>query len=88
VRDPESSSAKDLAQVEVGSQTKLIIVKLDLAVDSDAAAAVKELETKHGIQSLDVVIANGGIGQDYHGVLETELSQVRDHFNINTVGKY
>ncbi|KAM0277201.1 hypothetical protein ACHAQH_005984 [Verticillium albo-atrum] len=83
-RDPASASS--LEQLPKGSGSRLIIVKLDSSVDADASAAVKQLQTEHGITSLDVVIANAGIAQQGGPVATTTPDSLRDHVNVNTVG--
>ena len=45
VRDV-AKSTKDLSSVTIGKDSKLIVVKVDSTVDSDSAAAVKELENQ------------------------------------------
>ena len=48
--------------------------------------AVEKLQNTHGIKHIDVVIANAGISQYYGQVSETPLSEVREHFEVNTIG--
>ncbi|GKT82253.1 aflatoxin biosynthesis ketoreductase Nor-1 [Colletotrichum tofieldiae] len=62
VRDPSHPTSKALADLPKGPDTKLIVIKLDSAVETDAAAAVGQLR-EQGITSLDLVIANAGIAQ-------------------------
>jgi norsolorinic acid ketoreductase len=85
VRDPSHPTVKALNDLPKGPDTKLIIVKLDSAVETDAAEAVADLRKK-GIDSLDIVIANAGIGQDGTSVLNTSASNTLNHFNVNVVG--
>lgn len=54
VRDPDLS-AKTFATLLTGTDSKLIVVKIDSNVASDAADAVKELKDVYGITRLDVV---------------------------------
>lgn len=51
VRDVPKST-KDLASAPVHSSSKLIIVKIDSTSDSDPAAAVSELASKHNITKI------------------------------------
>ncbi|KAF6784873.1 aflatoxin biosynthesis ketoreductase Nor-1 (short-chain dehydrogenase), partial [Colletotrichum musicola] len=56
VRDPSSEASQALTTLPKADGSRLILVKIDSAVETDPAAAVAELQAKHGITSLDVVI--------------------------------
>ncbi|MCJ1393950.1 hypothetical protein MMC18_006827 [Xylographa bjoerkii] len=86
VRDPSNDTSKSLNSVAVGKGSKLIIVKLDSLSETDAKSAVQLLKSEHGIDHLDVVIANSGIANYYGSALETPISELRDHINVNTIG--
>lgn len=66
--------------------SKLVIVKLDSSVESDPQNAVKELQSKHAITSIDIVIANAGIGHSGAKVAELPVNVIREHFEINAIG--
>ncbi|UPL03187.1 hypothetical protein LCI18_014121 [Fusarium solani-melongenae] len=85
VRDPLHPTSKALNQLPKGPDTRLIIVKLDSAVETDAADAVAHLRNE-GINSLDMVIANAGIAQGGAGVLDTSASNTLKHLNVNVLG--
>lgn len=85
VRDPSSSSGT-LHKLGVGERSKLIVVKIDSIIETDADSAVRLLKTDHNISKLDVVIANSGIAKHIGSVLETPIAEVRDHFEVNTIG--
>ncbi|WYZ44999.1 hypothetical protein EsH8_VIII_000315 [Colletotrichum jinshuiense] len=85
VRDPSHPTSKALADLPKGPETKLIVVKLDSAIENDAAAAVAQLR-EQGITSLDVVIANAGIGQNSTSVRNTSVAITKQHFNVNAIG--
>ncbi|KAK7698883.1 hypothetical protein SLS64_012092 [Diaporthe eres] len=85
VRDPSHPTSKALADLPKGTDTQLIVVKLDSAVEADAAAAVAELRER-GVSSLDVVIANAGIGQGGTSVRNTSVANTQKHFNVNAIG--
>ncbi|KZP18747.1 NAD(P)-binding protein [Athelia psychrophila] len=80
---PESVAS--LQALTIGAGSKLIIVKIDSASENDAADAVGLLRKEHGITSLDVVIANAGICAP-GPVLRTSISDMRSHFEVNTIG--
>ncbi|GKT56077.1 aflatoxin biosynthesis ketoreductase Nor-1 [Colletotrichum tofieldiae] len=85
VRDPSHPTSKALADLPKGPDTKLIVIKLDSAVETDAAAAVGQLR-EQGITSLDLVIANAGIAQGGTSVRNTSIANTQKHFNINAIG--
>ncbi|KAH6655815.1 aflatoxin biosynthesis ketoreductase nor-1 [Truncatella angustata] len=85
VRDPLHPTSKALADLPKGAGTKLIIVKLDSAVEEDAIRAVAQLRDQ-GITFLDIVIANAGIGQDGTSVRNTSVANTLKHFNTNVFG--
>ncbi|KUJ12564.1 aflatoxin biosynthesis ketoreductase-like protein nor-1 [Mollisia scopiformis] len=84
VRDT-ASAAESLKSVPVGEGSKIVIVKIDSSVDTDAAAAVEELKSKHGITHIDVLLSNAGLLGIVAPVLETPADQLRKHIEINTV---
>ncbi|KAH8776313.1 aflatoxin biosynthesis ketoreductase nor-1 [Diaporthe sp. PMI_573] len=85
VRDPAHATSKSLLDLTKGPNSKLIIVKLDSNVATDAADAVAQLRDQ-GITYLDIVIANAGIAQDGNSIRETSASNVLKHFSINAIG--
>lgn len=85
VRDPTASSSA-LTALPKAHGTKLIIVKIESASATDAFTAVSELQSKHNITSLDVVIANAGIGNEWSSVLKTSPESVREYNEVNTIG--
>ncbi|KAH6884197.1 short-chain dehydrogenase [Thelonectria olida] len=86
VRDTTKGPAKALSNLPTGNGSKLILVKIDSAVESDPATAVASLEKDHGIDHLDLVIANAGIGHSGKPVLQNSLDSITEHFAINVGG--
>lgn len=86
MRDPSSASSKALGDLPTGQGSKLILVKIDSASETDAAAAVKTLTESHGITKLDVVIANAGIANAFGPVAEIKLDELKEHVAVNTYG--
>ncbi|KAH9993466.1 hypothetical protein F4779DRAFT_623499 [Xylariaceae sp. FL0662B] len=70
VRRPEHSTSQSLSELPRGKSSKLITVKSDSVLDTDAHDAIKLLQTEHGIDKLTIVIANAG-----HGTVYGDLSQ-------------
>jgi norsolorinic acid ketoreductase len=86
VRDLESSSSKAISSLPTGQNSKVIVVHIDNLSESSAKDSIKELQSAYGITRLDVVIANAGITNFYGPAINTPLSEVRNHFEVNTVG--
>ncbi|KAM0271959.1 hypothetical protein ACHAQH_008866 [Verticillium albo-atrum] len=85
VRDPSHSTSRALAELPKGEGTRLILVKIDSAVETDANAAVATLR-EQGITKLDVVIANAGISEGGTSVRKTSAASTLKHFSVNAVG--
>ncbi|KAF2825875.1 short-chain dehydrogenase [Ophiobolus disseminans] len=85
VRDVAKSKSA-LGSLPKGSGSKLILVKLDSASESDPKEAIAQLQSEHGITSLDIVIANAGIGHSGTTIANTTVEALRDHINVNTIG--
>ncbi|RSL86405.1 hypothetical protein CEP52_015822 [Fusarium oligoseptatum] len=80
------SKASSLNDLPKGAGSRLILVKLDSQVDTDAVDVVSQLRRNYGILSLDVVIANAGIAHSGTTVMKTTPETLRDHVNTNTIG--
>ena len=87
VRDPSSKEAKALLAVPTATGSKVILLKIESTSDTDALKAIRYAESQ-GITELDVVIANAGTftSDAYRPVAETRVSDLKSHFDINTVG--
>lgn len=86
VRDPSHPTSKSLAELPKDPSSRLIVVKLDSEVQSDAATAVEELGSKHGVSQLDVVIANAGVSDNYSPVAKLPMADLRKHVEVNGYG--
>ncbi|ETI27394.1 hypothetical protein G647_09584 [Cladophialophora carrionii CBS 160.54] len=86
VRDPSSSSSKNLATLPRSSTSRLIVVKIESTSPTDADDAIATLEHTHGITALDVVIANAGMANAYPVVHEASPKSMLEHFTVNVVG--
>ncbi|KAJ2896367.1 hypothetical protein MKZ38_005592 [Zalerion maritima] len=84
VRDPSAASVTALSSLPKATDSRLIIVKIDAAVESDPHSAVAILEKDHGISSIDVVVANAGICHTATPVLSSSTEALGEHFAINT----
>jgi norsolorinic acid ketoreductase len=81
-----TASSKTLNTVLVGDGSKIIIVKIDSLSATDPIDAAAELKSQHGITKLDVLISNAGHFGRIGPVLLSSAQDLRDHFEINTIG--
>ncbi|CAN9130528.1 unnamed protein product [Alternaria alternata] len=85
-RNPAHPSSQALAKLPKGEGSKLIVVKINASVEEDASIAIKELQYHHGIDHLDIVIANAGVAYTYPSVAELKLDDLRGHMGPNVYG--
>jgi norsolorinic acid ketoreductase len=71
--------------IHLAQNSQVIIVKINNESATDAAEAVKILQKEHGITKIDTVIANAGISKFVGLVINTPISEIRDHFEVNVV---
>ncbi|KAL2192608.1 hypothetical protein P885DRAFT_72881 [Corynascus similis CBS 632.67] len=71
VRNPSHSTAQALA---------------DLPRKHSAADAVAKLCAEHGIQHLDIVVANAGIAKIWPLVKDAKRTDVLEHYGVNVLG--
>ncbi|THV48778.1 hypothetical protein BGAL_0228g00120 [Botrytis galanthina] len=86
VRDLSSTSSKSLSDISTASGSRIIPLAISSTDDLSPSQAVEALQKTYSVTSIDVVIANAGISQYYGKVSETPLSEVRSHFEVNTIG--
>lgn len=86
VRDVTKESSQSLAQIPMADGSRLILVKMDLSAPSDAAKAIEAIQKDHGIDALDIVIANAGISHSGTSALKTPADVAMEHFSINSLG--
>ncbi|KAJ4288042.1 hypothetical protein N0V90_012058 [Kalmusia sp. IMI 367209] len=83
VRDPEAAPSKALHELPKGEGSALIVVKIDQAVSTDAAAAMQSLD---GIERIDTVVANAAMADVCTSVVGTAADDVRRHMDVNLLG--
>ncbi|KAF2137112.1 uncharacterized protein K452DRAFT_236442 [Aplosporella prunicola CBS 121167] len=86
VRDPAHPTAQSLYSLSVGTDSALIVVRIDSSDAPSAAAAISLLATEHSITRLDVVIANAGIGKTYPRIADATLDELDEHIRVNAYG--
>ncbi|KAH8679209.1 hypothetical protein BGZ61DRAFT_359211 [Ilyonectria robusta] len=85
-RNLEHPTSKALDDLPKGEGSRLIVVKIDASVDQDAFDAVKELQKSHGIDYLDVVIANAGVSYTWPLVADLKIADLQGHITPNVYG--
>ena len=86
VRDVGHSTAQSLASLSCGANSRIIVVKIDSKSPTEAATAIDQLKSHHGIENIDVVIANAAISKCYKPLVETTPAEAQEHFEVNVVG--
>ena len=85
IRNPASEQAESLTRLPAGKGSKVVLAKIDATSDTDVPQAMEELKQQHGIDCLDVVIANAGIFTPtaYQKVGALDLNDLRTHIDVN-----
>jgi NAD(P)-dependent dehydrogenase (short-subunit alcohol dehydrogenase family) len=86
VRNPGHPTVQALDKLPKGPDSQLIVVKIDASIEKDAHDAVAELQQKHGISHLDIVIANAGVAYIYPTVADVKISDIKAHMEPNVYG--
>jgi norsolorinic acid ketoreductase len=86
VRNPGHPTAQALYSLPTGPDTQLIVTKIDASIEKDAHDAVAELQQKHGIAHLDIVIANAGVAYIFPTVADVKIEDVKAHMEPNVYG--
>lgn len=84
-RDPTSPSSQSLATLPIHPSSRLIVIKYDASIESDAFDAIAEIQNTHGIRHLDIVIANAGIAKSYPLVKDVRRDDILEHVNVNVL---
>jgi len=83
VRDPSRSTSVSLYELPKAKQSRLIILKLDCASTEDPVNAIDELRKVHGVESIDVVIANAAIAANYGPTSTMAVEYLERHMQVN-----
>ncbi|KAF3021950.1 hypothetical protein E8E14_009461 [Neopestalotiopsis sp. 37M] len=84
VRDLDAAAAKKLIEQSQSTHShNLIVVKIDSESETDAADAAQSLQQQHGLDHVDVVIANAGIAADWLPVKEVRSEDVMRSARVN-----
>lgn len=85
-RDPGHPSSIALQKLPKGPGSQLIVIQNDASIFENAAVAVADLQTNHGITHIDIVIANAGIANVLPTVANLNIADLREHVNVNLYG--
>lgn len=85
-RDPTHPTSTALNDLPKADGSRLIVVKIDAAIEQDAHDAVKELQQTHGIDHLDIVIANAGVSYVWPPVAQLKIADLQAHIEPNVYG--
>ena len=86
VRDVGHESAKKLGALPRAEGTSLVLLKIELTTATDPADAVKVLSAEHGIDHIDILVANAGIALKWVKVSEVTPDDIQQHVNVNVHG--
>jgi norsolorinic acid ketoreductase len=86
VRDPSAETSKTLSSLPTHQTSTLIITALESGSEASAKSAIEAPKTTHHITHLDIVIANAGIGNYWAPASSANISELQNHFLINTIG--
>lgn len=86
VRDPKAPAAQALYDLPKGKGSSLIVVKIDSTRREDANDAVKELRSNHGIDHVDLVIANAGMALVLPYLKDLKIDDIAEHMEVNVYG--
>jgi NADP-dependent 3-hydroxy acid dehydrogenase YdfG len=85
VRDPDHPTSRSLAGLTRGPGSTLVTVQYDAGSEQSAAEAVTKLRAAHGIDHLDIVLANAGISKQWPLVKDVKWADVREHVDVNVL---
>lgn len=86
VRDPDHPTARALGDLTRGAGSRLVTVVYDAGSERSAAEAVAELRARHGVDHVDIVVANAGISTHWPTVKDVTRASVLEHVNVNVLG--
>ncbi|KAI0541458.1 hypothetical protein GGR58DRAFT_519545 [Xylaria digitata] len=84
-RDPENAASRALLDLPKGTSSVLIITKYDAANELSPFDAMKELQEKHGVSHLDIVVANAGIAKVFPLARDVKRGDIIEHIEINVL---
>ncbi|KAI1300802.1 hypothetical protein F5Y03DRAFT_224302 [Xylaria venustula] len=84
-RDPESTASKSLTQSPKGANSALILTRYDAADGQSPFAVVEELQEKHGITHLDIVVPNAAVAKVFPLARDVRREDILEHVEVNVL---
>ena len=85
-RDPSHPTSQALDDLPKGEGSRLIVVKVDASREMDAPDAAEQLQNSHGIEHLDLVIANAGMSTVWPTAAALKIADLEAHMAANAYG--
>ncbi|EHK22849.1 uncharacterized protein TRIVIDRAFT_201124 [Trichoderma virens Gv29-8] len=86
VRRVTAQNEGRLHSLPCGQGSKVIVLPSDMNSPLSVTDGITLLKSEHGIQSLDLVIANAGICDTWGPVAKISEDEMLKHFEVNTLG--
>ncbi|KAK3311771.1 hypothetical protein B0H66DRAFT_546138 [Apodospora peruviana] len=86
VRDVTSPSSVELSSLPKAADSKLLLIKIDSASDTDAQDAAHTLKQEQEIEHIDTLIANAGICVYNEPAHTVDLKTFREQLEVNVLG--
>jgi norsolorinic acid ketoreductase len=80
-------SAESLKALPASSTSRLVIIEVDVASADTIRRGIGSLNTEHGIDSLDVVLANAGIAAVSPSLMEAGAGNIQPFIDVNAYGQ-
>ncbi|KAI1410340.1 NAD(P)-binding protein [Hypoxylon sp. FL1857] len=85
IRDYNGPGVVELKASFKGSESKLLLLKVESSSPADAISAVEEMNTA-GIDHIDILIANAGVSPPLVPLEIVDVEEVARTFNVNALG--
>ena len=85
IRDENTPGVVALRSLSPGSQSELLIVKINSASETDARSAVEQVKAA-GIDHVDILIANAGVSPAVDPLEQVSFAAVESTLRVNALG--
>ncbi|KAL9112216.1 MAG: hypothetical protein Q9187_007808, partial [Circinaria calcarea] len=86
IRDRRARVSEALTSIPTASGSKVVVIKMNSSLETDARDAVELLKSAYGIDKIDVIIANTWAGEQQGLSLETPIQKLQDYFKVDAIG--